>query len=158
MMPRIKRLRFVGTLVLAAIVLVAYQASRAGGQVEGVVSRVLDGDTLYVGAVNIRLQGIAAPELDEPFGPEARDFLTAVALGKRARCDLTGERSFDRQVAVCRIDGQDLGRLMIEAGLARDCRRIRCGRITWGRHRPEVRAPAAAVAALPVKSPWTGWR
>jgi endonuclease YncB( thermonuclease family) len=113
-MPRTKRLRFVGTLVLAAIVLVAYQASRAGGQVEGVVSRVLDGDTLYVGAVNIRLQGIAAPELDEPLGPEARDFLTAVALGRTAKCELTGERSLDRQVAVCRIDGQDLGRVMIE--------------------------------------------
>ncbi len=92
------------------------------------VSRVLDGDTLFVGSTNIRLQGIAATELDEPFGPEARDFLTAIALGKRAKCDLTGEISFDRQVAVCRIDGEDPGRLMIEAGLARDCPRYSGGR------------------------------
>jgi len=127
-MPRIKRLPLIIILPLAVIALGIFQASRAGGQVEGVISRVLDGDTLFVGAVNIRLQGIAAPELDEPFGPEARDFLIAIALGKRARCDLAGERSFDRQVAVCRVDGQDLGRLMIEAGLARDCPRYSGGR------------------------------
>ncbi len=77
---------------------------------------------------NIRLQGIAAPELDEAFGPEAKDFLTALALGKRARCDLTGERSFDREVAVCRVDGRDLGRLIVEAGFARDCQRYSGGR------------------------------
>ena len=80
------------------------------------------------GPTKIRLQGIAAPELDEPLGPEARDFLTAIALGKLARCDLTGEISFDRQVAICRIDGRDLGEMMIEAGLARDCPHYSGGR------------------------------
>ena len=113
-MPPIKRLLLTIVLALAAIVLVAFQAARAGDQIEAAVSRVLDGDTLYVASTRIRLQGIAAPELDEPLGPEARDFLTAVALGRTAKCELTGERSFDRQVAVCRIDGQDLGRVMIE--------------------------------------------
>ncbi len=80
-MPRIKRLPLIIALALAVIALGVFQASRAGGQVEGMVSRVLDGDTLFVGSTNIRLQGIAATELDEPFGPEARDFLTAIALG-----------------------------------------------------------------------------
>jgi hypothetical protein len=82
-----RRLPFAIILALAVIALVAFQASRAGGQVEGVVGRVLDGDTLVVGSTKIRLQGIAAPELDEPLGPEARDFLTALVLGKRARCE-----------------------------------------------------------------------
>jgi endonuclease YncB( thermonuclease family) len=127
-MPRIERLPLMITLALAVIALGIFQASRAGGLLVGPVNRVLDGDTLYVGPTKIRLQGIAAPELDEPFGPEARDFLTAIALGNRARCDLTGEISFDRQVAVCRIDEQDLGRLMIEAGFARDCPRYSGGR------------------------------
>ena len=108
--------------------MVAFQAKSSADPLEAVVGKVIDGDTLYVGPTKIRLQGIAAPELDEPFGPEARDFLIAVALGKRARCDLTGERSFDRQVAVCRIDGQDLGKMIIEAGLARDCPRFSGGR------------------------------
>ena len=115
-------------LALAVIVLGVFQTSRAVGQIEDVVSRVLDGDTLHVGPTKIRLQGIAAPELDESFGPEARDFLTAVAHGRTAKCEFTGERSFDRQVAVCRIDEQDLGKLMIEAGLARDCPRYSGGR------------------------------
>ena len=123
-----RRLPFAIILALAVIALVAFQAIRPSDQLEDVVGKVIDGDTLYVGSVKIRLEGIAAPELDEPLGPEARDFLTAFALGKRARCDLTGERSFDREVAVCRIDGQDLGRVMVEAGLARDCPHFSGGR------------------------------
>jgi hypothetical protein len=115
-------------LAIAVIVLVAYDPDDPGSQLEDVVGKVIDGDTLYVGPTKIRLQGVAAPELDEPRGPEARDFPTTIALGKRARCDLTGERSFDRQVAVCRIDGQDLGRLIVEAGLARDCPHFSDGR------------------------------
>ena len=115
-------------LAIAVTVLVAYDPDDPDGQLEDVVGKVVDGDTLYVGPVKIRLQGIAAPELDEPRGPEARDFLTAITLGKRVRCDLTGELSFDRQVAVCRITGRDLGRLMIEAGFARDCPRYSGGR------------------------------
>ena len=113
-MPRIKHLPYIVIPALAVIGLVALQALRSDGQIEDVVGKVIDGDTLYVGSTKIRLEGIAAPELDEPLGPEARDFLTAVALGRTAKCELTGERSFDRQVAVCRIDGQDLGRVMIE--------------------------------------------
>ncbi len=127
-MPRIKHLPYIVIPALAVIGLVALQALRSDGQIEDVVGKVIDGDTLYVGPTKIRLQGIAAPELDELLGPEARDFLAAIALGKRARCDLTGELSFDRQVAVCRIDGRDLGRLIVEAGLARDCPRYSGGR------------------------------
>ncbi len=127
-MPRTKRLPYIVILALAVIALIAFQAIRPGGQLEDVVGKVIDGDTLYVGPAKIRLEGIAAPELDEPLGPEARDFLTVIALGKPARCDLTSERSFDRQVAVCRIDGQDLGKVMVEAGLARDCPHFSGGR------------------------------
>ncbi len=115
-------------LAIAVTVLVAYDPDDPDGQLEDVVGKVIDGDTLSVGPTKIRLQGIAAPEMDEPLGPEARDFLTAIALGKLARCDLTVELSFDRQVAVCRIDGQDLGRLIVEAGLARDCPHFSGGR------------------------------
>ena len=129
-MPPIRHLplTLIVMLAIAVIVLVAYDPDDPDGQLEEVVGKVIDGDTLFVGPTKIRLQGIAAPEWDEPFGPEARAFLIAVALGKRARCDLTGERSFDRQVAVCRIDGQDLGRLIVGAGLARDCPRYSGGR------------------------------
>ena len=129
-MPPIRHLplTLIVMLAIAVIVLVAYDPDDSGDQLEDMVAKVIDGDTLHVGATKIRLQGVAAPELDEPFGPEARYFLTAIALGRRARCDLIGELSFDRQVAVCRIDGRDLGRLMVEAGWARDCPHYSGGR------------------------------
>ncbi len=66
-------------LAIAVIVVVAYDPVDSGGQLEDMVAKVIDGDTLYVGPTKIRLQGIAAPELDEPLGPEAGDFLTAIA-------------------------------------------------------------------------------
>ncbi len=58
-------------LAVAAIVLVAFGAARSDDQIEAVVGKVIDGDTLYVGPTKIRLEGIAAPELDEPLGQGA---------------------------------------------------------------------------------------
>ncbi len=63
-MLSIERLALIITLVVAVIAAAVFQTSRAGGQVEGVVNRVLDGDTVYVGPTNIRLQGIAAEQED----------------------------------------------------------------------------------------------
>ncbi len=129
-MPPIRHLplTLIVMLAITVIVLVAYDPDDSGDQTEAVVGKVIDGDTLYVGSTKIRLEGIAAPELDEPLGPEARDFLTAVALGRTAKCELTGDLSFDRQVAVCRIDARDLGKLIVEAGFARDCPHFSGGR------------------------------
>ena len=76
-MPRIKHLPYIVIPALAVIGLVALQALRSDGQIEDVVGKVIDGDTLYVGSTKIRLEGIAAPELDELLGPPARDFLAA---------------------------------------------------------------------------------
>ncbi len=80
-MPPIRHLplTLIVMLAIAVIVLVAYDPDDPDGQLEAVAGKVIDGDTLYVGPTKIRLQGIAAPELDEPLGPEAGDFLTAIA-------------------------------------------------------------------------------
>ena len=146
-MPPIRHfpLTLIVMLAISVLALVAYDPDDPDGQLEDVVGKVVDGDTLYVGTIKIRLEGIAPPEMDEPFGLEARDFLTAIALGRRARCDLTGEHSFDRQVTVCRIDGRDLGQVMVEAGLARDCPRYSGGR--YEVFEPRRRPPPCRAAS-----------
>jgi endonuclease YncB( thermonuclease family) len=95
---------------------------------------VIDGDTIVVGGIHVRLQGIAAPEvphhgkLGEAGGAEARDYLEALAEGRIAVCDLTGERTHSREVGVCRVGGRDVAEQVIAAGLARDCPRYSKGR------------------------------
>ena len=111
--------------------------------------RVIDGDTIAVDGVHVRLQGIAAPEVAnfgrpaEPGGPEARAFLRGIAEGRIAVCELTGERSHRREVGVCRIGGKDIAEEVIAAGLARDCPRFSKGRYA------AVERPEAAALPFP---------
>ena len=96
--------------------------------ISGTVTKVRDGDTLEVGPIAIRLMGVAAPELGEPLGRRARDFLSRVVLFKPIQCELNGDRSYDRFVASCFIEGNDIGAAVISAGLALDCLRFSGGR------------------------------
>ena len=57
----------------------------------------------------VRLQGIAAPELDEPGGSAAAGFASNLMLGRDVECRLTGEWSRDRLIGVCFLDGTDVG-------------------------------------------------
>ena len=94
----------------------------------GIVSKVRDGDTLEVGEVPIRLNGISAPELNERFGVESKSFIVKLVFGKRIRCKLTGKKSYDRHVGTCYLEHQDIGAAVIKAGLALDCPKYSGGR------------------------------
>ena len=87
----------------------------------GTVTKVRDGDTIEVGKIPIRLNGVSAPELNEPLGPQSKAFMTDLVLGKRVRCELNGEKTHDRFVGVCYLDEQDIGATVIRSGLALDC-------------------------------------
>ena len=85
---------------------------------------VIDGDSLQIGAVRYRLNGIDAPEADQvcpddwPAGVETRRYLEQLVDGKQIRCiRLYGERHGE-PFAVCRADGVDLGSAMVVAGQA----------------------------------------
>ena len=86
---------------------------------------VHDGDTITIQGQAIRLFGIDAEELDEPNGPRARDALRALVRGtSHVRCDLTGERTYNRVVGVCyTAAGEDLGEAMVRGGYVLDCAR-----------------------------------
>jgi len=94
----------------------------------GTVTHVRDGDTIEVGEVPIRLNGVSAPELDEQLGERSKLFMRELVLGQLVRCELNGEKSYDRFVGTCYLNGNDIGALVIEAGLALDCPRYSGGR------------------------------
>ncbi len=80
------------------------------------VTQVRDGDTIVVGKYTaIRLQGVHAPEFDEQGGYEVQRFMAQLVAGERVECRLTGERSYDREIGTCYIDGRDIGAALIAA-------------------------------------------
>lgn len=129
------------TAIAIALCLCALAAAAAAAAFEAAAvltgrARVVDGDGLRFGRVEVRLRGIAAPEdnaaLVAPGGPAATGALVRLADGRQVICQLdgttTGRGSGNRPVALCMVDGRDLGEAMVLAGLARDCPRYSGGR------------------------------
>ena len=94
----------------------------------GPVTLVRDGDTIEVGGIAVRLNGVSAPESRQPFGPDATAFMGWLVMEKEVTCKLTGERNRDRFIGICYLDGVDIGETIIREGLARDCPRYSGGR------------------------------
>ncbi|MCS7267649.1 MAG: thermonuclease family protein [Geminicoccaceae bacterium] len=118
-------------------------ASRSSPALRGPVETVLDGDTLVLAGETIRLQGIAAPELNEPLGPEAREAVRRMVAGRTVECVPDGTRSRGRIVALCRVGGEDIGARLVASGLARDCPRYSNGR--YGALEREAERRGAAI-------------
>lgn len=82
---------------------------------------VIDGDTIDISGTRIRLAGIDAPELDDPYGMAAKGALMRLCKGAVIRAVTSGDLSHDRLVAFCYLpDGRDLSAEMVRMGLAID--------------------------------------
>jgi len=92
-------------------------------------ARVVDGDTIEIQGQHFRLEGLHAPEVDEPGGTAATRFMRGLLDGRDVACAPTGDRSYNRLVAVCSLpDEGDIAAALVEAGLGRDCARYSGGR------------------------------
>ena len=68
--------------------------------------------------------------------------MRALVLGRELRCELDGERTHDRCVAVCYLEAEDIAEAMMRQGFARDCPRF-----SGGRYRSaEIQAAAAGAS------------
>ncbi|WP_334153326.1 thermonuclease family protein [Tepidimonas sp.] len=100
--------------------------SEAAARAVTVVS-VHDGDTVRVrdarGRVYaVRLATIDAPELEQPYGPQAREAVRERALGRAVTLEPRGRDRYGRTLAVLWLPGeaqpQDLALWVVEQGLA----------------------------------------
>jgi micrococcal nuclease len=107
-------------VALALALSAAPQIAGAGpcprGTLTGQVTFVRDGDTIEVRGLPIRLNGLAAPEWDEPGGGAAMDAMIDLVAGRTLRCELNGERTHDRCVGVCYLEGVDISAEMVRWG------------------------------------------
>lgn len=100
-------------------------------EVKGQASKIIDGDSLVVRGVEIRLNGLHAPEYNQKGGQAAKNWMQAQYGGKTLTCVLNGQRSYDRMIGTCYgPQGDDIAASLIAAGLARDCPRYSGGRYT----------------------------
>lgn len=82
---------------------------------------IIDGDTIVIQKIKIRLAGIDAPELDQPWGQKSKWAMVRICKGQAITVKLTGETSYDRLIGTCYLpDGRDIGAEIVKQGLALD--------------------------------------
>lgn len=88
----------------------------------GIVSSVYDGDTITVhtdsGVKRLRLAGIDAPELTQPFGIESRDVLRNLILNQPVTVDTMKQDRYGRSVGKVLLNGEDVNLKQVSVGLA----------------------------------------
>ena len=90
---------------------------------------VVDGDTIVINNTNIRLAGIDAPEMDQPYGNTAKWALHKLCKGHVITAEFADHFSYERHVATCYLpDGRDLSSEMVAQGLALDWHRFSGGK------------------------------
>ena len=112
-----------GALAFGLLLSMGMPASAAPASVQGLVTRVVDGDTLWLTPpgkppIVIRLHNIDAPESCQAWGPEATAALSKLALNKLATLQINGKDPHGRTVGALLIEDIDVGRFMVESGHA----------------------------------------
>jgi endonuclease YncB( thermonuclease family) len=91
------------------------------------IARVLDGDTIEVRGIHIRLNGIDAPESKQmceangqtyPCGEQATEALIVLLGARPVQCTEKGRDRNQRIIATCLVDSTDVGAWMVEHGQA----------------------------------------
>jgi endonuclease YncB( thermonuclease family) len=117
----------VGRCLAGALLLSLVTTSVDAGELLG-IPRMLDGDTVLISGVKVRLKGIDAPEnkqlcLDAKgqtwsCGIEARDRLIERWAGQSWACSVSGGDRYGRQLGSCRVGSADVQQWMVRSGLA----------------------------------------
>lgn len=111
----------------------------AGGILEGEVTRIVDGDTLYIDDIKIRLVLVDSPEYGETGYDEAKDFAADICPeGSQATADQDDwqlEDQYGRMIAVVYCGGKNLNHELLKSGhaviLTQYCAVSEFGDETW---------------------------
>lgn len=108
------------------------QKTSPSGELEAIVSRVQSADTLFLrgkaGAERrINLSSVRQPKptdpKQQPWGPEAKEFLRKKLIGKHVKFHVDGKRAAtegydEREMATVTFQGKNVGLLLVENGMA----------------------------------------
>lgn len=123
----------VGAILLGLVFSGTAEADQTIGR-----ASVVDGDTLEVHGVRVRLWGIDAPEVTQlcrdnanrayRCGAKAANELDAFLASHLVTCTSVGHDRYGRSVAICSVGGVDLGDWLVSNGLALDWPKFSRGR------------------------------
>ena len=106
------------------LLLSVFSAWAQARTIQGRVTHVPDGDTIWVrpvdaaSALQVRLQGLDAPEICQAAGRQARDALAARLLHQTVELDVRAQDSYARTLARVSFKGHDVGAWLVLEGWA----------------------------------------
>lgn len=110
------------TLLIFCHLLAVFCGIASAERLTGTVVSVHDGDTITLQTEaetkKIRLAGIDAPEIKQPYGIESRDALRQGVLNQTVAVDTTKLDKYGRFVGKVLIDGEDINLKQVSRGLA----------------------------------------
>ena len=151
-------LRVVAFLLIWAVNTAAAAAVTLTGEAE-----VVDGDTMKIGPIVVRLYGIDAPEGRQtcerdggtyPCGAEATQALAALISRRPVQCEVVEQDRYHRVLGVCTVDGTELNTAMVRSGWAVAFRKYSK---LYAIQEAEAYASKAGVWAGSFVKPWE-WR
>jgi micrococcal nuclease len=124
-------------VIIAAFLCLSSTVAEARGQFFATVNKVIDGDSLLITAggrnIDIRLYGIDAPEYNQPFAEEAKNYIRQWVGWRRIMVQPLYVDSYKRTVAIITQGDRVLNNDLVQTGLAwvypRYCRKDVCE--TW---------------------------
>lgn len=91
---------------------------------QGTVTRISDGDTLWIATspnakpIKLRLQGIDAPEICQPWGKEAKMALQARLLRQPISAEVKARDDYGRRIVRLSHQNEDVGAWLVSQGHA----------------------------------------
>ena len=115
-------MRYIKGMKVLFYIIVFLCVSVHAEKITGTVINVHDGDTVSVKSgtrqVKIRMFGIDAPELVQPFGRESKMFLLKKILHKKVEVKVEGIDNFKRTLGTVYLNRQNINLWMIKNGYA----------------------------------------
>ena len=86
------------------------------------VIKISDGDTIIIlqdkQQIKVRLFGIDAPELKQPYGKKSKQFLANLIAGEVVEVEKNGKDRYKRTLGIIHFKGQDINAQMVLNGYA----------------------------------------
>lgn len=123
---------------------------------------IIDGDTIRIDGIRVRLFGIDAPERGQPGAREATEHLRQLIGRERPDCkSVDYDKRNKRPVMLCAVRGADLSLAMVRAGYAvvwcHFVRKLRPGKLAMlQRAEAEAKMAKRGMWVRPVKA-WRDW-
>src|SRR5262249_29312070 len=114
-------------LIIVVVAVLCALAHAQAAEISG-VPRILDGDTVAINGMRVRLEGIDAPETDQicldaghkrwTCGIESRDHLVSFIADQMIKCVSSGVDRYGRALATCWLGTKNLNAAMVDEGWA----------------------------------------